>query len=75
MQSIASTGRADCEKPGGGPSRTAFSVPEVAHQLGLSEASIWRALKRGQFESVMTGGRRVIPAHSVDKVLAASHAA
>ena len=74
MQSIASTGRTDWEKPGGGPSRTAFSIPEVAQQLGLSEASVWRAIKRGQFESILIGGRRVIPARSVDRVLTPSAA-
>lgn len=74
MQSIASTGATAWEKPGGRSDRTAFSVPEVAQQLGLSEASIWRAVKRGQFESVLIGGRRVITARSVDKVLTPSAA-
>ncbi|CAN5312049.1 hypothetical protein BH10PSE6_BH10PSE6_40670 [soil metagenome] len=54
----------------GGRGRAAYSVPETAELLGLSEASIFRALRRGDIESVMLGGRRLIPARSIETLLA-----
>lgn len=50
--------------------RTAFSVQETAAQLGVCPASVYRALKRGDLVAVMLGGRRLIPASSIDKLLA-----
>jgi excisionase family DNA binding protein len=50
-------------------SRTAFSVQETADQLGVCPASVYRALKRGQLEAVTLGGRRLIPARSIQKLL------
>jgi excisionase family DNA binding protein len=54
--------------------RSAFSVQEVAEQLGVCQASIYRALKRGDLEAVMLGGRRLIPARSLNKLLSAEAA-
>ncbi|MGD9879967.1 MAG: helix-turn-helix domain-containing protein [Reyranella sp.] len=69
--SILSTGASDWEKPGSRPTtaRSAFSVQEVAKQLGVCQASVYRALKRGELEAVMFGGRRLIPAWSIEKLL------
>jgi len=53
-----------------GRGRAAYSVPETAELLGLSEASIFRALRRGDIASVMLGGRRLIPARSIETLLA-----
>jgi excisionase family DNA binding protein len=57
-----------------GPARAAYSVAETAEMLGLCEASIYRALKRGDLVAVMLGGRRLIPARCIDKLLAAEAA-
>ena len=70
--SILSTGANDWEQPGSRPTaRSAFSVQEVAEQLGVCQASVYRALKRGELEAVMLGGRRLIPARSIEKLLSA----
>lgn len=53
-----------------GRERVAYSVRETAELLGLSEASLFRALRRGDIESVMLGGRRLIPARSLETLLA-----
>ena len=49
--------------------RVAYSVSEAAAQLGVSHASIWRALKRRQLESIKLGGRRLVTARSLEKLL------
>jgi excisionase family DNA binding protein len=54
-----------------GSSRAAFSVAETARLLGVCEASVYRALKRGELQAVMLGGRRLIPAYSIEKLLTA----
>ena len=64
----------DWELPGGRPARAAYSVAETAKMLGLCEASIYRAMHRGDIESVTLGGRRLIPARSIDKLLGAKAA-
>jgi hypothetical protein len=80
--SIPSTGLSDWEKPGsrpGGPrrargspdgeiARVAYSIPETAKLLGVSEASVWRALKRRQLDSFLLGGRRLVPARSIERL-------
>jgi excisionase family DNA binding protein len=66
--SIVGTGASDGEK--GQPARAALSVSETASTLGICEASVYRALKRGDLESVTLGGRRLIPASSIQKLLA-----
>ena len=49
--------------------RAAYSVTETAELLGLCEASVYRALRRGDLVSVLIGGRRIIPASSIGKLL------
>jgi excisionase family DNA binding protein len=70
--SIVSIGASEWEK--GQPIRAALSVAETAETLGICEASVYRALRRGDLESVMLGGRRLIPARSISKLLAAEAA-
>jgi excisionase family DNA binding protein len=72
--STASTGTSDWERIGHRPARAAYSVQEVAEQLGICQASVYRALKRGELEAVMLGGRRLIPARSIEKLLTANAA-
>ena len=64
--SIASTGVSNWEKK---PGRAAYSVAETAQMLGLCEASIYRAMRRGDIASVLVGGRRLIPAATIDRLL------
>jgi excisionase family DNA binding protein len=70
--SIASTGASEWEKAS--QQRAAYSVDETAELLGCCSASIYRALRRGELESVMLGGRRLIPAHTITKLLNAKAA-
>jgi excisionase family DNA binding protein len=49
--------------------RVAYSAVEAAQKLGVSEASIWRATRRGQLKAIKFGGRTLITAVSVEKVL------
>jgi excisionase family DNA binding protein len=73
MNSIRSTGAGAWEQSDrAGSNRIAFSVQETAEQLGVCQASIYRALKRGDLEAVMLGGRRLIPRHSIEKLLNAA---
>jgi len=51
--------------------RAAFSIQETADQLGLSVATVYRAIERGDLEAVKLGGRRLIPARCIEKLLAA----
>ena len=74
MQSIVSTGSSDGEQPASRPGRAAYSVAETAEMLGLCEASIYRAMRRNEIESVTLGGRRLITARSIDKLLSAKAA-
>lgn len=68
--SIGSTGASDWETSRTQPARTAYSVREVAEQLGVCQATIWRALRRGELEGILFGGRRLITARSVEKLVA-----
>ena len=54
------------------PPRMAFSVQEAAERLGVCQASIYRAIKRRELEAVTLGGRRLIPARSIDRLLSAA---
>jgi excisionase family DNA binding protein len=78
--SIASTGLTTWENPGhtknvassrGPPDRAAFSPAETSELLGLSEATVYRILKRGDLPSVLIGGSRRIPAAAIHKLLTA----
>ena len=62
---IVSTGASNVERG----QRAALSVSETALTLGICEASVYRALKRGDLASVLIGGRRLIPALSINKLL------
>ena len=72
MRSTATFGAADNDQPNiATVARAAFSVQETAALLGICPASVYRALKRGDLEAVMLGGRRLIPARCIEKVLSA----
>jgi excisionase family DNA binding protein len=50
--------------------RLALSVDEAAAALGLSASSIWKWISLGQLRAVRLGGRTVITAKELDRVLA-----
>jgi excisionase family DNA binding protein len=57
--------------PKGPSGRVAFSVKEAAALLGVSEYSVRRAVREGQLhEVVMNEKRTLIPAWSIDELLA-----
>jgi excisionase family DNA binding protein len=64
--SITSSDLATDEK---GVPRAAYSATETAKKLGVSEASIWRAIKRGQLKAIKFGGRTLITAGSIQRAL------
>ncbi len=72
--SIVSTGTSHWEKYPPPIARAAYSIAETAELLGLCEASVYRALRRGDIASVLLGGRRLIPARSIEKLLSANAA-
>ncbi len=67
--SIASTGISSWE------ARAAVSPAEAAELLNLSEATIFRLIKRRAIESVLIGGSRRIPTTAIKKALTAPAAA
>ncbi|MDN5851980.1 MAG: helix-turn-helix domain-containing protein [Actinomycetia bacterium] len=57
-------------RPGG---RSQFlSVAEQANELGVSEVTLYRAIKAGEFPAVRIRGRLIIPAGAVDAMVAAA---
>lgn len=49
--------------------KLAFSVQEAAAALGLSASSIWKWISLGQLRAVRIGGRTVIPAAEIQRIL------
>ena len=49
--------------------KLAFSVHEAAATLGLSASSIWKWISLGQVRAVRIGGRTVIPADEIQRIL------
>lgn len=46
-----------------------FSVPEAAQRIGLSKASAYAAIKRGEIPSIRIGRRLVVPRDAFDRML------
>jgi excisionase family DNA binding protein len=49
--------------------RLALSIDEAAAALGLSASSIWKWISLGQLRAVKLGGRTLITAEELDRVL------
>ena len=49
--------------------KLAFSVHETAAALGLSASSVWKWISLGQLRAVRIGGRTVIPADEIQRIL------
>jgi excisionase family DNA binding protein len=43
-----------------------LSVPETAEVLGMSEVTLYRAIREGQFPAIKIRGRYVVPARALD---------
>jgi excisionase family DNA binding protein len=50
--------------------RLALSVREAAEALGVSRASLYRAIEDGRLIAVKIGARRLIPIAAIDALLA-----
>ncbi len=50
------------------------SVPETAEILGMSEVTLYRAIREGQFPAVKVRGRYVVPSRALDDMEAAAMA-
>jgi excisionase family DNA binding protein len=52
--------------------RVAYTTGEVSTMLGRDRTTVWRWLKRGVLQEVrVPGGRRMVTASSLEKLLAA----
>lgn len=49
-----------------GEGRSFFSVPDAARMLGISEATLYRAVADGQFPAVRIRDRVIIPAKALE---------
>lgn len=46
--------------------RRFYTVAEVAAELGLSEPTVYRAIRAGEFPAIRVRGRYVVPARAID---------
>ncbi|MBW6432193.1 helix-turn-helix domain-containing protein [Actinoplanes hulinensis] len=58
-----------------GADRRFFTVAEAAELLGLSEPTVYRAIRAGEFPAIKVRGRYVVPAKAIDEMEAAAIAA
>lgn len=45
-----------------------YTVSEVAKLLGLSDPTVYRAIREGEFPAIRVRGRYVIPAKAIDQL-------
>jgi hypothetical protein len=48
------------------------SVPDTAEILGMSEVTLYRAIREGQFPAIKVRGRYVVPARVLDDMESAA---
>jgi excisionase family DNA binding protein len=53
-----------------GITRSAFSVGETACRLGVGKSSVWALIANGAIRRVKIGGRTVVPATEIERILA-----
>ncbi len=51
------------------PKRKAYRVEESMTLLGISRASIYELIKRGELKTVKIAGRRLVPEASIDALI------
>jgi excisionase family DNA binding protein len=49
-----------------------FTVTEAAGLLGLSEPTLYRAIRGGEFPAIKVRGRYVVPANAIDEMEASA---
>jgi excisionase family DNA binding protein len=54
----------------GGAERRAYSIARAADTLDVSKATIWRKVAEGELETFKLGSRTLIPAESLDALVA-----
>jgi excisionase family DNA binding protein len=59
----------------GKPNKRFFTVAEAATLLGLSEPTLYRAIRAGEFPAIKVRGRYVVPAKAIDEMEASAMAA
>jgi excisionase family DNA binding protein len=52
-----------------------YTVAEVAALLGLSDPTVYRAIRAGEFPAIRVRGRYVIPAKAIDQLESSALAA
>jgi len=52
--------------------RRFFTVAEAAELLGLSEPTVYRAIRSGEFPAIKVRGRYVVPAKAIDEMEASA---
>lgn len=53
------------------PNLRAFTVPQVARRIGVSERTVWSLIERGELRSRLIGRRRVVLPSDLADYLAA----
>jgi len=71
-QANALVRRGDSAKP---VERRFYTVAETAEMLGLSEMTLYRAIKDGEFPAVKIRGRLCVPAKAIDAMADAAWSA
>lgn len=56
------------------PAQRWLSVTEAAQQLGLSDMTLYRAIRAGEFPAVKIRGRLIVPSRALDEMGAAASA-
>jgi excisionase family DNA binding protein len=51
------------------PPKLAFSVAETCAALGLGKTNLYRMIAAGEIETIRIGGRRLVPAASIQALL------
>lgn len=63
MNPLATSGARAVEHP-----KRFYTVAETAHLLGLSESTMFRAIRSGEFAAIKVRGRYVVPAKIIDSL-------
>jgi excisionase family DNA binding protein len=56
----------------GASERRFYSVAETAEMLGLSEMTVYRAIKDGEFPAIRVRGRLCVPSKAIDAMVDAA---
>jgi len=54
------------------PARAFYSVSEIAQRFGMSDMTLYRAIRAGEFPALRIRGRFIIPAKAIDAMVDAA---